>query len=78
MINIYKKTIDMKFLSSIIKVSVLVGSIFLYGCLGVKNSTKNSGKNLFETFFVGNEGIQYFIKPLTFKDNNKNQLNQLC
>lgn len=26
-----------------------------------------SGKQLYETFFVGEEGTQYFIKPLTFE-----------
>ena len=30
----------------------------------------NSGKKLYESFFVGNEGVQYFIKPLYFKSDN--------
>jgi hypothetical protein len=53
----------------------IIGTIALMtGCLSVKNSSANSGMNLFETFFVGDDGIQYFIKPLTFMDDNKNRL----
>ena len=29
---------------------------------------------LFETFFLGDQGTQYFIKPLSFKDNSNNYL----
>lgn len=36
----------------------------LTGCLSVKPAATKSGKNLFETFYVGDEGTQYFIKPL--------------
>jgi hypothetical protein len=69
-----KKPIDIKYLPSLRKV-FFIGAIVLFsGCLGVKNSTGNSGKNLFETFYVGNDGTQYFIKPLTFNDEDKNQL----
>ncbi len=32
--------------------------MFLMGC--------SSTKGLYETFYVGNDGIQYFIQPLTF------------
>lgn len=53
----------------------IIGAIVLMnGCLSVKNGSANSGMNLYETFFVGDDGIQYFIKPLTFKDDNKNRL----
>ncbi len=56
--------------------SVLVFGVlfFLSGCLSVKPGATKSGKNLFETFFVGEEGTQYFIKPLTFKSDVKAQL----
>lgn len=43
-------------------------ALSLCGCFSVKPSTSKSGKNLFETFFVGEEGTQYFIKPLFFEN----------
>ncbi len=39
--------------------------VFFTGCFSVKPGTTKSGKHLFDTFFVGEEGTQYFIKPLT-------------
>ena len=52
----------------------IISSVFLLcflftGCLSVKPVTTKSGKNYFETFYVGEEGTQYFIKPLLFKNN---------
>jgi hypothetical protein len=40
----------------------------IIGCLSVKPTATKSGKNLFETFYVGDDGIQYFIKPLNMKN----------
>ena len=40
--------------------------VFLTGCLSIKPAGVKSGKNLFETFYVGEDGTQYFIKPLIF------------
>ena len=34
----------------------------------------SSGKKLFETFFVGNNGTQYYIKPITFSDEENDKL----
>jgi hypothetical protein len=48
--------------------------IIMSSCLSIKPGDVKSGNNLYETFFVGNEGTQYFIKPLTFIDGNKNRL----
>ncbi len=42
-------------------------------CLSIKPSTTKSGKNYFETFFVGEEGTQYFIRPILFKDEKSNE-----
>lgn len=54
---------------------IIIGIVILFsGCFGIKNSSVNSGKKLYETFFVGDDGIQYFVKPLTFTDVNKNRL----
>jgi hypothetical protein len=42
--------------------------IFFTGCLSIKPGGVKSGKNLFETFYVGEDGTQYFIKPLGFSN----------
>ncbi len=39
-------------------------------CMSVKPSATKGKSNNFETFYVGNEDTQYFIKPLTFKEEN--------
>ena len=36
-----------------------------------------SAKSLFETFFVGEEGMQYFVKPLVFKKDLKEKAVEL-
>ena len=58
----YCDTSHFKWLSSILLL------LMFSGCLSIKPSTTKSGKNYFETFYVGEEGIQYFIKPILFKD----------
>jgi hypothetical protein len=41
--------------------------LFLHtGCISVKPTGQKSAKKLYESFFVGEEGLQYFIKPLDF------------
>jgi hypothetical protein len=51
---------------------ILVGLFILSSCLSIKPGGVKTGKKLYETFFVGEEGTQYFIKPLLFS----NQLNE--
>lgn len=46
--------------------SFLLILILSTACLSIKPATTKSGKNYFETFFVGEEGTQYFIKPIVF------------
>lgn len=55
-------------------VALLLAIVLLTGCLGVKTSAENSRKSAVETFFVGDEGTQYFIKPLAFRDAASNEL----
>ena len=38
-------------------------------CSSIKPTTTKSGKSYFETFYVGVDGTQYFIKPLSLKEN---------
>lgn len=44
-------------------------------CFSVKPQSTKSGRNLYETFYVGEEGSQYFVKPLKFDElSNKTHL----
>jgi hypothetical protein len=51
---------------------LLVIFLFLTSCTSVKPATTKGGMKFFETFFVGNEGTQYFIKPMAFQNEDKN------
>ena len=42
--------------------------VFLSSCLSVKPGGIKSGSSLFETFYVGEGGTQYFVKPLEFEN----------
>ncbi len=65
--NRYCNTSQFKF------VYLILISLMFSGCLSIKPSTTRSGKNYFETFFVGEEGTQYFIRPILFKDEKSNE-----
>ena len=54
-------------------VSFILLLLMFSGCLSIKPSTTKSGKNYFETFYVGEEGTQYFINPILFKDEKSNE-----
>jgi hypothetical protein len=43
-------------------------------CGGMKPGGASAGNKLYETFFVGEEGSQYFIKPLEFKNDQKEKV----
>ena len=43
-------------------------------CLSLKNSTSKSGKKNYESFYVGEEGNQYFIKPISFINSQTDEL----
>jgi hypothetical protein len=45
-------------------VASLVIAICLFSSCGVKPGGTKSGGKLFETFFVGEQGTQYYIKPI--------------
>ena len=40
----------------------------LSSCVGLKPGASKSTNKLFETFFLGEKGIQYFIKPLAYSN----------
>lgn len=56
----------MKFLSAVY-VSVLLAS-----CFSIKPQASKTGKHLWEDFYVSPGVMQYFIKPLVFKNNDRN------
>jgi hypothetical protein len=54
-------------------ISFILISLTFSNCLSIKPSATKSGKNYFETFFVGEEGTQYYIKSILFKDKELNE-----
>ena len=47
--------------------------IFFSSCLSLKPAATKSKSSIIETFFVGDEGLQYFIKPMYFQSRLKNK-----
>jgi len=47
--------------------------VLLTGCFTLKPGSVKSSKNLIETFYVGEDGTQYHIKPLTFTDSQNKE-----
>jgi hypothetical protein len=41
--------------------------------MSIKPGATKSAKKYYETFYVGEEGTQYFIKPLTFNKDDSNE-----
>jgi len=72
--KLYQKIVGGKGNSTLSSLLVLGVVSLMLGCVSIKHSGVKSGKNLYETFFVGDEGTQYFIKPITFNGENKNRL----
>lgn len=66
-----KNRIRLNLVSRIFLVLVL-SSVVLTSCMSIKPGTEKSAKKLYETFFVGEEGTQYFIKPLSLESTDKN------
>lgn len=55
---------------------LIMSSLTITSCFSVKPSSTKSAKNYFESFFVGDEGTQYFLKPLEFNSKgSKGELN---
>lgn len=48
--------------------------LLILSCIGFMPGGAEEGKNLYTIFYTGEEGTQYFIKPLTFGGINKSQL----
>lgn len=52
----------------------LLAVLLFTQCFHVKPGTQKGGKSLYETFFVGDQGVQYFIKPIAFSNEQNNKL----
>ncbi|WP_154859427.1 hypothetical protein [Cyclobacterium xiamenense] len=59
--------------SSVTLAVFIVLSVMCNGCSSIVPPTTNSGKKYFETFYIGKEGTQNFIKPILFKDERSNE-----
>jgi len=54
---------------------ILIAAISLFsGCMGIKSGATKSGASLYDTFFAGDAGTQYFINPLSFVGSNNDDL----
>lgn len=53
---------------------LLLFCVILSSCASYKPQTTKAKAKLYETFFVGKEGTQYFIKPLNFENNEKENI----
>ncbi len=42
--------------------------LFLVGCSPLRTPVKKGSSKLFETFYLGEKGTQYFVKPLLFEN----------
>jgi hypothetical protein len=57
------------------KIALFVFSVFIQqSCVSLKPSANKSGKRLYENFYAGTHGTQYFIKPLVFYNEKKGGL----
>ncbi|PKR81065.1 hypothetical protein CW751_05635 [Brumimicrobium salinarum] len=53
----------------------LIITFFISSCMSLKPGSSKSGKKYYQTFYVGDKGNQYFIKPMEFE--NKKLKNEL-
>lgn len=54
-------------LKSIFLSLIVLSFISIFGCMSVKPTASKTDGSLYETFYLGNRGTQYFIKPLLFE-----------
>lgn len=53
---------------------IIPAALLLQSCAGIKPGSSRSASSLYTTFFVGEQGLQYFIKPMEFKGENGEML----
>lgn len=52
----------------------IIISFFFFSCISLKSSKSSIGKKNYESFYVGEDGNQFFIKPVYFKNSQSNEL----
>jgi hypothetical protein len=55
--------------------STIIALLVMVSCHNTKPLTSKSAINLYETFYVGEEGTQYYIKPLEWKNDKNDPIN---
>jgi len=55
---------------------LFIGILLLitFGCSGIKPTSSKANSKYYETFYVGDDGLQYFIKPLVFTASKNEQI----
>lgn len=56
--------------TQVIRLFLIAVAIATVSCGGMKAGGSKGAKTYYETFFVGEQGTQYFIKPIKFKGEN--------
>ena len=51
----------------------IIIALIMQNCISVLPTSLKTGKNYFETFYAGEEGTQYFIKPILFANENSSE-----
>jgi len=54
--------------------ALVLSLILIHSCAGPRMGGQSSGKRHVETFFVGDFGMQYFVRPLFFKNDSGTEL----
>ncbi|RYM34955.1 hypothetical protein ERX46_06165 [Brumimicrobium glaciale] len=62
--------------SATLGVLLIISILFLLSsCMSIKPGSSKSGKKYYESFYVGEGGTQYFIKPISFeKEKGKDEV----
>jgi len=56
------------------KIFISAALVFLFiNCVSIKPTSIKQGKKLFESFYIGDGGTQYFIKPFKLTNSVKNE-----
>jgi hypothetical protein len=64
----------MKLNKKLTRTSILFCLLVVYSCAGPRMGGQSSGKRHVEVFFVGDFGMQYFVRPLFFKHESGTEL----
>ena len=70
--KIFKKinNFNSKRIKKIQSIFILLSIAFLFSCSTKKPAFTKSAAKLYESFYLGSETMQYFVKPLSFKNDS--------